>query len=230
MGWQMWDFFRERGWSVVLVGVLIGFQVVHIVTMTGGVGDAFFARRAVNGMASPLVPLFVLLAINRIVSADRTAGYARLLFAKPISVSLYYAQRFVVHLAGLLICVLLLCVLLLLKGVLVSVASVLTYTIVVYVAMGGIGFLLSVLTRFDWTLLLAVWYGSEMVHTVYGRSGSMGASLIQALPPTWHMDTIRTAILDGNMPPNDILLWLVGYGAACFVAGVLLLERRSLSS
>jgi ABC-type multidrug transport system permease subunit len=221
--WQAWDFLRERGLSILLVGGLVGMQVIHLSSGFGTLQETMVAHALM-----PFVPLFVLLSINRIVSADRTMGYYRLLFSKPVSVSLYYAQRYVITLVGLLLCVALLCGIAVACGVALPVFSILAYVTILYLSLGGVGFLLSVITRFDWTLLLAIWYGSELLFLQFGER--RWHAVLNVLPPSRLVEPVRDALLRGDMPSGGALAWLVGYGVACLIAGILLLERRPLSS
>ena len=169
-------------------------------------------------------------AIHRIVAADRTMGYYRLLFSKPVSVSLFYAQRFAVHLAGLVVCVLILCVALRTGGTPVPIGSLTLYVVLLYVTMGGVGFLLSVITRYDWTLLIAVWYGAELLSTIARDHDAVWRPVTYVLPPVWLVDPVRDALLRGTLPAVDSLAWLLSYGVASFLLGLLLLERRPLSA
>jgi len=225
--WQAWDFVRERGLMILIVGVLIGWQIVRATSATG---MGMLHEMVFTQMLMSTIPLMVLLSISRMVSADRTAGTYRLLFAKPISISLFYAQRFVVTLAGLLACIAVLCGVAVLNQIAVPVLSILAYVAIVYIAFGGIGFLLSVLTRFDWTGLLVLWYGSEALHLWSEHEQFSWRAALNVLPPAHFVEPVRGALIASRMPPTEALAWLLGYGAICVIAGVLILERRQLSS
>src|SRR4029079_6164326 len=47
-----------------------------------------------------------MIAVSGIVSTDRTSGFTRFLFAKPLSPTRYYAQSFLVKLVGYLVIIL----------------------------------------------------------------------------------------------------------------------------
>jgi hypothetical protein len=231
--WQAWDFVRDRGWGVLLIGLLVGGPIVFFSqeAMSIGAGDpaAQLASMLMERVVAPYLPLFVLLAINRIVSADRKMGYYRLLFSKPLSIATFYAQRFAVHLAGLAACVFILCVLVRMGGVPITVGGIVVYTIILYIAMGGVGFLLSIVTRFDWPALLGAWYGASVLHTIVNFRWPSWEPAIRVLPPSWLVDEVRNTLLRGDVPSFGTLTWLLGYGIGCCVLGLFLLRRQALA-
>jgi len=94
-----------------------------------------------------------------------------------VSAVAYYSQQFVVYLVGVV------AAMLVLSGVLhtivpdFSIVNYLLYTALIFVAMGGIGFFISVATRFDWLTLAAVWLGSRVLREFYGaKPGLPGSS------------------------------------------------------
>ena len=231
--WQFRDFIMERGIAIVIIGMLWGYLLIE--PLRRAMGSAFAAgpRSAtwplVITVASSVVSLSVLIAVNGIVSTDRKMGYYRFLFSKPISAVAYYAQLFFVCMAGVLVSMLLLAGVLRMVIPEFSILNFLLYAAVIYIAMGGIGFFISVATRFDWLTLAAVWVGSRVLRDVYGARPDWRAKAVELLPPVHKLTDVSTSMItDGTAHASDVL-WLLGYGALFFALGLLILRRGSLA-
>lgn len=231
--WQFRDFIMERGIAIVIIGMLWGYLLVE--PLRRAMGSAFAAGPnsptwpLVITVASSVVSLSVLIAVNGIVSTDRKMGYYRFLFSKPVSAVAYYAQLFFVYMAGVLFSMLLL------SGILHMVVpdfrifNFLLYAALIYVAMGGIGFFVSVATRFDWLTLAAVWVGSRVLRDVYGAKPDWRSNAVELLPPVHKLTEVSTSLItDGTAHAGDVL-WLAGYGALFFALGLFILRRGSLA-
>jgi hypothetical protein len=175
------------------------------------------------------VSLAVLIALNGIVSTDRKTGYYRFLFSKPVSPVAYYTQLFFVYMAGVL------AAMLLLSGVLhtvvasFNIVNYLLYASVIYIAMGGIGFFLSVATRYDWVSLAAVWLGSHMLRNLYGAKPGWRSKAVELLPPVHKLSDVSMSLITNGSAHTGDVLWLLGYGALFFALGLLILRRGSLA-
>jgi ABC-type transport system involved in multi-copper enzyme maturation permease subunit len=230
--WQFRDFVMERGIAIAIIGMLWGYLSVEPLRRT--MGAAFGANPSpvwplIITVVSSVASLSVLIALNGIVSTDRKTGYYRFLFSKPVSAVAYYAQLFFVYMVGVLI------VLLLLSGVLHMVIpafrifNFLLYTAIIYIAMGGIGFFVSVVTRFDWLTLAAVWVGSRVLRNVYGSTPGWKSKAVELLPPVHKIDDLSLTLITSGTAHTSDVLWLVGYGALFFALGLLVLRRGSLA-
>lgn len=235
--WQLFDFFRDRSIAIILVGILIGFPIVtglrYIAMSMPSGGDAMLQQmigKSIGPIVMQLVPIFTLVTINKVVAGDRTQGYYRFLFAKPISVQRYYAQAFAVNGIGLLLCVVLLGAISHATKVPLPIISLIAVFAVLYIAMGGIGFLCSVLTRFDWQPMLVVWFGALVLYNRYGDSGGIGAALVHLLPPAHVANDVAAALFTSDPLQVAHLIWLLVYGAVCFGAGILVLRYRQFVS
>jgi ABC-type transport system involved in multi-copper enzyme maturation permease subunit len=230
--WQFRDFAVEKSVAVLIIGVLLGYLTIEPVRRAMGANwaqnPAFPLTRILATIVSPVISLSVLIALNGMVSNDRKTGYYRFLFSKPISPVLYYAQLFAVHLVGVI------ATMAVLSGVFriwvgpIAILSVLLYTAIVYVAMGGLGFFISATTRYDWVVLSVVWVGSRILRTVYSTTHDLRARLVQVLPPVHRIDDVSNNLLTGQMAATSDMLWLVGYGALFFILGLYVIHRRSL--
>lgn len=231
--WQFRDFIMERGVAIVIIGMLWGYLLVE--PLRRAMGDAFAAGPRsptwplVITVASSVVSLSVLIALNGIVSTDRKTGYYRFLFSKPVSPVAFYAQMFFVGMAGVLLCMLLLAAVFQMIVPEFRIFNFLLYAALIYIAMGGIGFFVSVATRFDWLTLAAVWVGSRVLRDVYGARPGWRSKAVELLPPVHKLnDVSHSLITRGSADASDIL-WLAGYGALFFALGLLILRRGSLA-
>jgi hypothetical protein len=231
--WQFRDFMLERGVAILIIGFLWGY--VLIAPLRGQMGQQMATGQAspfwslVLQGASGIVSLSVLIAVNGIVSVDRKLGYYRFLFSKPLNPVLYYAQVFFVGMVGVIACILVLASLL--HGILpmFSIGNFVLYTALIYIAMGGIGFFVSVATRFDWLTLAAVWLGSRALRGLYGPKNDWRSKAVELLPPVHRVDEVANSmIMTGSAHATDVL-WLLGYGVLFFVLGLVALRWGSLA-
>jgi hypothetical protein len=231
--WQFRDFVLDRGIAIVVIGLLWGY--VLVAPLRAAMGTAFAvgplspAWPLLVSVTTSVVSLAVLIALNGIVSIDRKNGYYRFLFSKPVSPVAYYAQLFVVYMVGVLIAMLILSAILRTLVPAFDISNFLLYSAIIYIAMGGIGFFISVATRFDWLTLAAVWVGSRVLRDIYGAKPDWRGKLVELLPPVHKLnDVAHTLITDGTAHASDVL-WLLGYGALFFALGLLILGRGSLA-
>jgi hypothetical protein len=181
-------------------------------------------------LASSIVAISVLIALNGIISNDRKMGYYRFLFAKPVDPLFYYGQLFLVYLAGVVVAMLVLSGLFMIFAAKFNVLYLVLYTILIFIGMGGIGFFISAATRYDWVVLAAVWVGSRILRGVFGDSTDWRGKAVQILPPVHKVDEVaHSLIVNGTAHVTDIL-WLLGYGALFFALGLVVLRRRSMAS
>lgn len=231
--WQFRDFIIERGIAIVIIGFLWGYTLIE--PLRRAMGEAFIVGPLsptwplVITVTSSVVSLAVLIALNGMVSTDRKMGYYRFLFSKPVSPVAYYAQLFLVYMAGVLI------VMLILSGVLhavvpaFNVVNFLLYAAIIYIAMGGIGFFVSVATRFDWLTLAAVWLGSRVLRDFFGAKPGWRSKAVELLPPVHKLNDVSMSLITNGTAHTSDVLWLVGYGALFFALGLLVLRRGSLA-
>jgi len=231
--WQFRDFVVDRGIAIVLIGLLWGYVLVEPLRRAMGsalgMGTSSPAWPLLVTVSSSIVSLSVLIALNGIVSTDRKMGYYRFVFSKSVSRVAYYAQLFFVYMIGVIGAMLVLALALHAVVPFFSVLNFLLYTAIIYVAMGGIGFFVSVAARYDWLTLAAVWLGSRVLRDVYGARPGFASKLVQVLPPVHRLNDVAQSMFSSGSAATSDVLWLLGYGAAFFVLGLLLLQRGSLA-
>lgn len=231
--WQFRDFVLERGIAIVLIGSLWGYVMFEPLRQAMGPRWTGDQTSPVWGIAlqvaSAVVSLSVLIAVNGIISTDRKTGYYRFLFSKPINPVVYYAQLFVVYMVGVLVAMLILSGLLRTIFPAFSIRNFLLYTAVIYVAMGGIGFFLSVATRFDWLTLAAVWLGSRILRDFSGAKGGWRSKAVELLPPVHKLDEMANSLIGRGTAHTSDVVWFLGYGLLFFAFGLLIIRYGSLA-
>lgn len=231
--WQFRDFVIDRGIAILIIGFLWGYAVLEPVRRSLGpsftAGSTSPAWAFALQISSAVVSLSVLIALNGIVSTDRKMGYYRFLFSKPVNPVVYYAQLFFVYMAGVLAAMFVLATLL--RAILptFSILNFLLYTALMYVAMGGIGFFLSVATRYDWLTLAAVWLGARVLRGLYGPRLDWRSKAVELLPPVHRLDEVANSLIGTGTAHASDVFWLLGYGAIFFVLGLLMLRKGSLA-
>ena len=231
--WQFRDFAIDRGVAILIIGFLWGYVLIEPLRRTMGPQWTGAQGSAVFGIAlqvsSAIVSLAVLIALNGMVSTDRKMGYYRFLFSKPVDPVLYYAQLFFVGMIGVIVSMLVLSSLLHTILPAFSIPHFLLYTALIYIAMGGIGFFLSVATRYDWLTLAAVWLGARVMRTTWGPRTDWRSKAVEVLPPVHKLDDVANSLIGTGTAHASDVLWLLGYGALFFALGLVILRRGSLA-
>jgi hypothetical protein len=230
--WQFRDFAIDRGAAILIIGLLWGYALIEPIRHAVGpqvVGSASPLWVVAIQVSSAIVSVAVLVALNGIVSADRKAGYYRFLFSKPVNPVLYYAQQFFVYMVGVIASMLVLSSLLHKIVPTFSIPHFLLYTALVYIAMGGIGFFLSVTTRYDWLSLAAVWLGARVLRGLYGAGNDWRSKLVELLPPVHRLDDVANSLIGTGSAHMADVVWLFGYGALFFVLGLAALRWGQLA-
>jgi len=231
--WQFRDFVLERGIAIVLIGFLWGYVMFEPMRRAMGAqwtGDQTSPVWEIAlQVASAVVSLSVLIAVNGMISNDRKTGHYRFLFSKPVNPVVYYAQLFAVYMVGVLVAMLILSGLLRTIFPAFSVRNFLLYAALIYVAMGGIGFFLSVATRYDWLTLAVVWLGSRILRGVYGPKNDWRSKAVELLPPVHKLDELANSLIGRGIADTGDVVWLLGYGLLFFVVGLGIIRYGSLA-
>lgn len=235
--WIMRDYLSNQGPSTALVVVLIGFMTMLPILKTAdgarlGHLSPIMASRILRELAIPLAFLGTFFATNGLISNDRKFGFFRFQFAKPVRPTTYYAAIFAVYGLGLLV------VTAMLLGVWALVArpmfpvGLFAVVAIMYVAYGGIGFMLSAAWRFDWLSLVSVLLVANFAWAVWGGSDSPARWLLYALPPVHKADDVYALLTPSRFtgPRWSSMLWLSGYGFASFLLGLVVLRKRPLGT
>jgi len=243
--WQLRDFAFQRGAAMFAIALALAYPVIagnhashEITTMVDGVVTTRTValdpvRAAGASLAQVLYPVIILgalISIRGLVSEDRRHGYHRFLFAKPVSVTRYYAQAYAVQFAGFLavVGVLILLFALFLRPV-AMMPGLFASAAVLFALLGSVGFLLSTVTAADWFWLLVTVGTSTALSGLYARGERWLAPLVVLLPPVGELSDVMTALVaPARTVSMDQLLWVLGYGALSVALGLHILRRRAL--
>ena len=145
--WQLRDFARQRGFALLLVGLLLGTVIVGPVRAVGRPIDERLAMALLTAALTQVSFIAAIISLNGMISDDRKMGYYRFIFSKPVSIAGYYAQLFVVYFVGFIaVCAILLGAFALFAYP-VSPVGPLLFCGLVFLSLGGIAFLISSLFR-----------------------------------------------------------------------------------
>lgn len=230
--WQARDFVRERGIAMLLIGLLFGMTVVVPMKVAASATGTQLTDRMGTQLMLVVLPQLAyitsFIVLNGLVSTDRIRGYYRFLFSKPVSIPAYYAQVFVVYFLGYLV------VFAILLGLFVAFVKpvmpfgALAFCALVFLSLGGIAFFISSLFRRDWIVLGAVLAGTTIMNAWWGQKPGIRHAVTQILPPIGKIsDQMDRLVNHGTVDPVA-LLWLLGYSALFFVAGLVVLHRRPI--
>jgi ABC-type transport system involved in multi-copper enzyme maturation permease subunit len=233
--WHLRDYLRDKGiGTVITLAIFAYLSYIPIMrARSQGLSGALMDQIADQAFISALKFLGfvgVLFATNGIIADDRRHGYYRLLFAKPVSVVAYYAQKWAVYGVGFVI----------VAGVLLGIHAAavepffprgfLPTFALVYLVLGGIGFLLSAVWRFDWLSLAVVVGLSDVLWMLFRDDPGLSGVLVRLVPPVHLLDGVYRAVREGGGVDVSAVVWLGGYGLASFLAGLVVIRRRPLAT
>ena len=233
--WQAFDFIVERAAAIVII-LTVFLYLAHLSfgsspkTPGGAVPPEMLRGIAPLLMKNLLSTTWImvgLLAANGISANDRATGRFRFLFSKPLRVDAFYAQAFAVNVLLASACLLSAVTLL---GRWTSAPAAFMQDALVVAAAGVVGisglcFFFSALWRFDWLATVGVWSLVSILHVKYP-----GAAWLGFLPPT-NVVGEQIELLGASLPIEiRPLVWFVAFGLLCFIAGLLILRRRPLST
>lgn len=194
---------------------------------------AEFARQMYLSTVTLFLPLGAYFATAGVISTDREKGYFRFLFAKPLRVTRFYLQQYLIHGAAYA----------LLFGALTwcwgavtvpqSVPRALEAAALTWMLVGGLGFALGALVRFDGAVLAFVYLvasGTQSLAAV--PEGALLppwiTALARVLPPVHELDVTRERLFGGSSLDAESLWHVAGYGAGAWIIGWLALRQRAM--
>lgn len=242
-GVQLRDYLVLRAPVVVIVTVLGAWAYA---TYTGLTPEAFDpsaslevrsqVERAFHAVLATFAFAGGALAVQGLVARHRHRGYDRVLFSRPIDPVRYYLQGFLLGgLAGTAI------------GAAgaevygavvhnVSLPGVAAYVALGWLTIGGLGLLLSTLTRFHaplLVLLLAADFALDR-YAAGSRAAGSGSAILDAgqylLPPGHVVASLAGPFSQGFAFDPRVLAWPISFGVVCVVTALLLLRKRPFGS
>jgi hypothetical protein len=188
-------------------------------------------HQAYGSFSAVLLYFIAFLAVIAVMTVDRTTGYYRFFFSKPVNLVSYYLHTFCVH--GAAICTVLV-LFALAWGIWMPHESLhrASYAgVIAFALIGGLGFGFGALTNIDAALTpLAFVFAISAQLTLVDYTGPPRWLVITAkvLPPAADFEKTRK-LLDAGRPFIDTPLWhVLGYGAAFWLLGLIFLRWRPL--
>lgn len=228
--WQLWDFALDRGVALLFIGGLMGLSVLWpgYIALRAQLAPELVAGQLLEVAVAQQISILAVIAASGIVANDRIGGYYRFLFSKPVRMPTYYALQFLITLVGLVLVTLILLAAFWIFFGWVSPLVPMVMTVVTYLALGGTIFFFSTFTRLDWGMLVILWGASAL-----SRMAAAGTDWYDiarwVLPPAHQIDKLRGALFAGTEIDAAGTAWLVGYGLAFFLAGLVVLERKAIA-
>jgi hypothetical protein len=183
------------------------------------------------GMIAPIV------ALSGFIAQDRVGGFTRFLFSKPLSPQRYYLQTFAVRLVGFLgVGSLLVVVWSFWSAPTWSVKLVVDLALM-FLSVGGILFLFSVLSKYDGLLVIVFLLIAEILRETWEKRDGIRHAVTYLFPPFNHVGELHgwalgltTARSVGVVDfPTKWVLWNLGYALACVILGLYLLRKIPLT-
>ena len=226
--------------SIPLVLVLIAAGLPLYTAMRSQPG--FFASPEGAAMAHTLftkavalfLPVGAFLGGTGVISGDRQHGTYRFVFSRPVHVLAYYAQAYAIH--GLAFVALF--------GLLTALFSALTVpqpfwgamaaATLTFVLVGGLGFLCSVVTRFDGAVLAVIYLFSSGIQQMVEMLGAPPLPLLlkqiaRLLPPVQRLDQLREQLYAHAAVDWMPCVHVLAYGLGSFALGLVLLRKLPLA-
>lgn len=237
LAFHLKDFLLLRAGLPTVMVVMLGAMVLNV----GAPGDNWdtpqghrVAAEMFRAFAGIFITLGAFLGVTRLVAEDRSMGYFRFYFSKPISVERFYVQQWVLHGVGLVLLVgALAATLRALTVPTVPVGGAMAVMALTWLLVGGIGFVITVVVNADAAVLVLVYVTTIVLRSLRDVPQSplpaWLSQLTRALPPTQKLEYVRDALYAGAGVPWGHAAHVVGYGVAAFVLAVVLLRRMSLA-
>lgn len=227
------------------LAVVVFFSAMPVYIMTRNSPAGFihsaqgvnFATQMYSQSVTLFLPMGAFLCAVGVMSNDRQHNYFRFLFSKPANVLAYYVQAYVVAGAAFVATFGLISWGFGALTMHFSVHRAMEAALLTYVLLGGMGFLLGALTRFDGITFIVIYLAALLLQQLAAapngvRHGGLPAWLAvvgEALPPVVTLDGLRNHLYAAQ-PLDAAQLWLVlAYGAGAAVLGLAILRWRPLA-
>jgi hypothetical protein len=238
--WQARDFLKHRALLMLPLAIIAlwifryNFDAEVAARVGRGSGDGagqsepMLFRMIVMGASLLMGGVGSVFSAAGIVSREREGGFQRFLFAKPLRITSYYLQTYVVNGIGLLAmsgAMLALTSLVFLRPV--PIVEPLLAIGAMYVAVGGLTFLMSTLVRLDFAVAAVLAVLSFPLQQAAERGYWWAIATSWLLPPLHKLEAFAPNPRGATGVANA-LGSLVTYGVAYIAAGVAVLRRRSI--
>ena len=234
--WMLRDYLTNQGPATLIVVLLIGYMALMPVLdgpLDVPLGDV--PPEMAHRILLAILPAFAFLgpffATNGIIANDRKFSYYRFLFAKPLSPIAYYVVTFLVYGIGVFVVTFVLMGIWALAVRPMFPGTMLLVVAIMYIAFGGIGFLLSAAWRFDWLSLVTVLLVASVAWEQWGDAEGLFRLPLYLLPQVHRASDIYAMVVPRSAAmPWSAILWLGGYGFVCFLLGMVVIRKRPLGT
>lgn len=237
-GFQVRDFFVARAGAIVLATAAAAWAYGASRGLTLSAFDAaggFESRDKLQAAFEFVLAAYGLIvgavAAQGLVARDRARGFERAFFSRPLRPVRYYTQGFFLAGLGSIAIAIVGAAIYGMAVHAVSLLGVAAFVAIAWLLVGGLAFLLSIVTRY-YVAIVAALVGADFAldHYVDGVRASGGHSVVAlaqyALPPSHVVAKLSEPLARGLVPDPQLIAWPVGLGVACLVVAVLLLARR----
>ncbi|MDA1080663.1 MAG: hypothetical protein O2973_03145 [Gemmatimonadetes bacterium] len=234
--YQFADFLMLRAGLPALTVTLLGFMIWK----TAGVDVGWSSTQGVRisrDVFRMLSGVFIVLGgfmgIARLVTDDRSNGYFRFLFSKPVSIERFYIQQWFLIGIGMVVLTGLFSAWLQAGTGPLPVRESMIFMGLFWILVGGIGFALSAATNLDAVLLVVLYVTSTVLHSLKEMPNSpmwpwLG-QVTRLFPPLHKLDYIRDQLYAGAGVPWMHVAHVAGYGILALVCGTVILRRASFA-
>lgn len=234
--YQLADFLLLRAGLPSLMATLLGFMIWK----TAGDGVDWLdpqgvriSRDIFRVLGGVFIVLGGFMGIARLMTDDRSNGYFRFLFSKPVSIERFYIQQYVMIGVGMIVLTGLFGAWLQAGTGPLPVREAMVVMGLFWVLVGGVGFALSAASNADALLLVVLYVVSMVLHELKDAPNSPMwpwlKQVTRVFPPVQKLDFIRDQIYAGADVPWMHVAHVAGYGALAFVVGVIVLRRASFA-
>jgi hypothetical protein len=233
--WQLRDYaLGPGGGTLVLVGLVSVAPIFAVMRAVNGTAPGVAVQDIVQPAFLALVQFLSLVgpivAVGSMVSADRAPGLTRFLFAKPVGVSRFYLQMWLVRGAGLLAIAAFFALLVHTLAAPVPWMGAVLGVALTWLLIGGVGFLASVLVPRDSIYVIGLYAATNLLDQFrsIAPQWEWPGLLLTVLPPMHKLGALRSALMDGNGWVWADAWHVMGWGAACVALATVLVRRLPL--
>lgn len=236
--YQFQDFLVLRAALPTILVVMFGYMLWRSTSRSMGMDwtsppGARFANEMFRNLAGVFIMMGSFLGVARIVADDRSNGYFRFLFSKPVSIERFYLQQWLLYGVGFVGVIGLLGFWFQSATTTLPVSAVMVVMGLTWILVGGVGFLLSALANSDAVALVVSYVTSMVLHSLKDTPGSpMWPWLKQVTRftlPTHKLDYVRDQLYAGNAMPWTHASHVIAYGVIAVVLALVVLRRSSFA-
>ena len=228
------DYLMTRGGAMAVVAAVFVLPLVLTFAQATEAPPPEVMHSQGVGLLLALTPFLTLIATYGLIGQDFRLGFFRPLFAKPISVPLYYAVLFCC--AGLTFWIVQGLSLLALAAFQINAwepAAALDMSLR-FGLLGGLTFAMSRVTRLDWLFAFLIYQLAAPLRTLLPAEETIRGFVINIIfPPTQLFELTPAARAEGQFsaligasgPEGASIAWLIGYISVCVVIGLYTVRR-----